>query len=533
MLKWAVTQKRQTPSAKCETSRPLVNGSVVRRRDSAPCKIVKRRESAARDKRRRSTTTARRKSAYCDEEKENQYTSTPIKSSEGEALKDIINLTPKERRLTLPKQEITDDLAYKEFADGRFKHKRKKRCLDPTHSSDSSKFFRPFETVDSHVRSLLVETNHKCDIKKTPHHEIKKLLPTTYAPTLPTYFMEYSPLNETNLLPPSICCSASKLKSSLDELYPPNKKARIEHVNDFLHQISHVAVVEESTDTIVETETKMSPLVQRLVDLRFNKNACDKRRDGINDSSFINELSLDQLVDAILDSSTESKSKEKETQQQVNLLPADDDSGFRSNSTENSHHIDSNYICKCTKTATKECSLNEKTVINLTETYNERCIDDFFARKRNSSSPVACSSQPKRQLLDNSNEHLNFTLKRQKCVRRRKNSSTDKVRKTVKVESANVKLPEVVESEISQEASKESVTVCESDMVSSLDSKATNNFRKTRRCLNFESPNSSLKQSAGFSASRGVIYLRIFAKGGELVLQGKKYCLIYFAHSVV
>lgn len=567
MLKWAVTQRRETTEAKCEVSRPLANGAAVKRRESAPCKIIKQRESVSRcskTKRRRSSTG--KKSVYCDDEKENQYTSTPIKSSEGEALRDIINLTPKEKRLTLfSKQEITDDPAYKEFADGRFKHKRKKRCLDPAHSKDAlvnsdddgSQFFKPFEAVDSHVRSLLVDNtnHHKCIKTKTPHQDIKKLLPQTYAPTLPTYFMEYSPLTETKVLPPSICCTVPRLKSTLDEQFPPNKKAKIEHVNDFLHQISHVTALERSdsqnvsTETIKGSEIKVSPLVQRLVDLRFNKNGCDKRREGINDSSFINELSLDQLVDAILDSSTEFETKtieevkapqEPEKSESNGRVPPQDgngsiDSGFRSNSTENSHHIDSNYVCKC-KTNTAKNISSERTVINLEEAYNERCIDDVTVRKRSLSNSPGCSSQPKRPFLENSTENINFTLKRQRCVRRRKNTSVEKVKRVLvhdKTETVKPSLPEVVECNNSFEISGESVLVCESDMVSSLDNNSsdsktvTENFRRIRRCLNFESPNSSLMQFARSSTPKtedkikGIVHLKLFYANGELVLQGK------------
>lgn len=475
MLKWAVTQKRDT---KCEVSR---DGVPIKRRESAPCKLVRQRET----KRRRSSNVANKKTDDNDENKENRYTSTPIKSCEGEALRDIINLTPKERRLTLAK---VDDVDYKEFASGRFKQKRKKRCLEAAHSKSDEEFFKPFESVDSHVRSLLVDTKqHQCGGKaKTPHQEIKKLLPTTYAPTLPTYFMEYSPLAESNLLPPSICCSVPRLKSSLDDLYPPNKKARIEHVNDFLHQISEAATLDEENATAkTETCTNVSPLVQRLVDLRFNKNNCDKRRTGVNDSSFINELSLDQLVDAILDSSADSATKSKQTL----------DSGFRSNSTENSHHINSNYICKC----------NEKTIINLEEKYNERCIDDVSRKRFSSSCDESATHIKRRQLTD-----ANFTLKRQKCVRRRKNSS---VKKLVVVPA--VKPPEVVD------------VSCESDMVSSLASGASQtDFRKTtRRCLNFESPDggeaaTSTPKDEG--KVRGIIYLKICLENGELVVQGKQ-----------
>lgn len=582
MLKWAVTHRRETTSSKCDATRPLAPESIAKRRESAPSStVIRRRESvssAVKVKRRRSST-GRRSSIYHDADKENQFTSTPIKNYDAEALRDVSNLTPKERRLTISKQSATDDPAYNDFANGRFKHKKKKRCLDPTHSQDilfnldntSSRFFRPFEAVDSHIESLLVNNdNCKCSKTKTPQQEVKKL-PTTYAPTLPKYSMEYSLFREANLLPPSICCPIPRLKPSLEELYPPNKKARIDHVNDFLNQISHVTSPEEdrsvfpsmnvSADTekeIVCNEIKVSPLVQRLVDLRFNKNGCDKRREGINDSSFINELSLDQLVDAILDSSAESDSKTIEERRQVkenelnetheeNLINTESerqilsnvnvsmDSGFRSNSTENSHHIDSNYVCKCSATVSSK-SINERTIINLEETYNERCVDDFPTRKRSSTNPMECSSQPKRLLLDSSYQNANFTLRRQKCIRRRKNSSAETGRKTVphnKIGTSRSKLPEVVSCNLNDNSfafSDRTLALGESDVVSSLEKNSSDlkvpadNFRKTRRCLKFESPDSSFVRCSTpkNEAPKGAIDLIISYENEELLLKGEK-----------
>lgn len=554
-MKWAVTHKRE--STKCDAARTLATESVVKRRESAPDSAVRKRRESVKIKRRRSST-GRRSSVYHDADKENQFTSTPIKNSDAEALRDVSNLTPKERRLTIYNRQ-EDDPAYNDFANGRCKQKKKKRCLDPTHSQDgiaNSMFFRPFETVDSHIESLLVnKDNCKCGKTKTPQQEVKKLLTTAYAPTLPTYSMEYSPFTQANLLAP-------RLKPALEELCPPNKKAKIDHVNDFLHQISHVTSPEEdatgfpSVECVRGSEIKVSPLVQRLVDLRFNKNGCDRRREGINDSSFINELSLDQLVDAILDSSAETDFKTIEEREQVkenelnetheeNLINTENerhqilsninvsvDSGFRSNSTENSHHIDSNFVCKCSAPAGNQ-TVNERTIINLEEPYNERCVDDFPTRKRSSTNPVECSTQPKRLLLDNSYESANFTLKRQKCIRRRKNSSAEKGKRTAPHNKAGTSKPKPPGCNLNDNSfefsDRTSVALGESDVVSSLESnssldlkKASDNFRKTRRCLNFESPDSSLReQSAETTAARGVLDLRISYECEELVLQGE------------
>lgn len=484
MLKWAVTQRRES-----DAGRPRTADAGTKRRRSG---------------------VARRRS---ERDKENRYTSTPIKSSEEHgALRDVSNLTPKEGR------GPREDVRCNDFA--RFEQKKKKkRCLDPAHS-DAGKFFRPFESVDSHIGSLLVEGRK------------------SFAPTLPTYSTEYSPFRATNLLAPNVCCS---LKPSLEELCPPNKKARIDHVNDFLHQISQVA---EASPEKAEGngEIKVSPLVQRLVDLRFNKRDCDKRRGGINDSSFINELSLDQIVDAILDSSGESKTAEERVKEnelnetrEENLINTENerlfnisaslDSGFRSNSTENSHHIDSNFFCRCNAGKSPE----EKTIINLEETYNERCVDVPASRKRPSAASEECGPRPKRRLLDDDAE---FTLRRQKCIRRRKNTSVETAKKALPLRRTEPKgnssdgRPSIY--------SENTPALSKSDVVSSLEKTCSDlqgpsvKIRSTRRCLKFDSPDDSSRELVRCSTpkseekgARGALSLKITYENEELLINGR------------
>ncbi|KAJ8920466.1 hypothetical protein NQ315_005334 [Exocentrus adspersus] len=170
-------------------------------------------------------------------------------------------------------------------------------------------------------------------------------------------------------------------------------------------------------------------------------------------------MSLDKIVDAILDTSDESirptvrralntslivniDSEEQESSRVLNEAIAlnveqeqrvfgagnvsenSSDSGFRSSTTENPHQLDNNFICKCNNNnkSTDSIVAIDQTIIPIDETYNERCIDeDRSSRKRPSSTTIGCESDPKRALLDKSFEVASsFTLKRQRCIRRRR-----------------------------------------------------------------------------------------------------------------
>ncbi|CAH2004683.1 unnamed protein product [Acanthoscelides obtectus] len=98
------------------------------------------------------------------------------------------------------------------------------------------------------------------------------------------------------------------------------------------------------------------------------------------------------------------------------------DSGFRSSATDNPHSLDNNFQCKCNNN--HKDSVTEKTIIQLDETYNERCVDEN-TRKRPAIGDSEATS-PKRLHLDQSNNELEFTLKRQKCIRRKRPQSIEK-----------------------------------------------------------------------------------------------------------
>lgn len=509
MLKWTVTNRRETTDSLLPPAATVCTTSS-KSRTSISSQPKRRRSSTS----RRSSALKRTSSVYNDEDKENQFTSTPIKSSDEHShqdiLRDVSNLTPKDgpsRRKIAKKQE--DDPGYLDFARSHSKQKRKKRCVDPTHNKNSStNYFRPFEAVDSHIGSLLVK---KEPCACTPAGKIKT---NTYAPTLPTPSVDFSPCIAR-------CLHSASKGLNLDEIYPPHKRPKIDHVNDFLHQISFVTSPEDDRLAFPKSnllpppkeEFKVSPLVQRLVDLRFSKLSPD----NADNSSLINELSLDQIVDAILDSSHESDEnttrREKENQlnetREDNLRNAESekafdkvsfDSGFKSTSTENSHHLDSNFVCKCNRT--KRCNLEEeKTIIDIAGSFNERCVDEqVTTRKRDSSVLDDCDATFKAKRPNT--EDANFTLKRQKCIRRRKTTTSQSKSKPNKENLVNDTFFDSWD--LTENATKETNT--QSDKV-----------RSTRRCLTFESPD---KSYAKYNPE-GVLDLNINYKDGELKVKGK------------
>ncbi|CAH1184618.1 unnamed protein product, partial [Phyllotreta striolata] len=273
-----------------------------------------------------------------------------------------------------------------------------------TLDSQTSNYFRPFEAVDSHIEGL-----ESCACARKPGAQgVKKKIVDTYAPTLPTFASEYSPcaLRTTHRLETLNRHSSKKLPANvniLDDL-PPNKKQKIDHVNDFLHQISFIASPENHGCIAASVAgEKITPLVKRFLDFRFNKTK--ELADNPNDSSFINNLSLDKIVDVLIDDSDAGATKNPVEQAEATSENSSD-SGFRSSNTENSHKLDNNFQCKCNNN-----NYEEKTIIQIDETYNERCVDDV-ARKRKSNETLT------KKGLDASRG--DFTLKRQKCVRRRK-----------------------------------------------------------------------------------------------------------------
>ncbi|XP_018580022.1 uncharacterized protein LOC108917757 [Anoplophora glabripennis] len=466
MLKWTVIPRRD--AEKPDASRPL----------SPTCRTDAKLTTPKSKSKRRRSSTARRSSLHkrssldaLEADKENQFTSTPIKSSDNflqlEALRDVSNLTPTDKRRIPSAKKCKSDRKHAAPATSpRLQHKKKKRCRN-SHGIDAnsqcSNYFKPFETVDSHIEGIL--NDEACNCKRTSGSCIKRV-PDIYAPTLP---MIYTPCP----LRTPLCRNGASLqplaKALEEESIPPNKKPKIDHINDFLQQITHVSSPEtsnlqfpglilNSTTKIFPKELKVSPLVKKFLDLKFNKVSVDSRLEtNSNDSSLINDMSLDKIVDAILDTTddsirptvrralntslivnvnendlNETREHEQKTFGVENVSENSSDSGFRSSTTENRHQLDINFICKCNNNNREKIIDSnipiDKTLIPIDETFNERCVDeDLSSRKRPSSTVLDCETNSKRVFLDKSlGETTNFTLKRQKCIRRRR---TDEMRK--------------------------------------------------------------------------------------------------------
>lgn len=355
MLKWTVTNKRN-PTEKSEMRRHSTAGFFTATQE------LQNDRKEMRQKRRRSLTSRRssitktRKDSFCLEaDKENRFTSTPIKSSDKNyqavSFRDMSNITPKNGSNRDPfsdkKVKYEKRMLEREFSPVKPKQK-KKRCLDPKHGHDilfsPTNYFQAFEAVDSNIEMPLVKDVKICPCKKlnakTPTKEkrqnssakVNLLKPhniNPYAPTLPTFGVEYSPLqlaSITSRVPPIFPNNGRFLHNN----YPCYKKAKVDHVNDFLQQISLANSPEEEEAALFredfkerlsavksrKEDGKITPLVKRLVDLTVSKTGCgnDKKEEHqINDdSSFINDLSLDKLVDAILENGSDDEEKSKE-----------------------------------------------------------------------------------------------------------------------------------------------------------------------------------------------------------------------------
>ncbi|XP_074034007.1 protostome-specific GEF isoform X2 [Leptinotarsa decemlineata] len=485
MLKWTVMARRDS-TCKPEDSRPLPSEYPTPSRTSTPRTKSKRRRSSTS---RRSSIHKRNSLDALEADKENQFTSTPIKSDNFlpfEALRDVSNLTPtlkeKSRDPYLDNHRIISSKKGKSekknqrtpFATPKHtQQKKKKQCIS-SHSDDffqgdsqTSNYFRPFETVDSHIEGILPDEVYSC--KKPTMLCVKKRVPDTYAPTLPTFSSDYSPcpMRTTHCLETLSRNSSKKLpplaKLLEDENLPPSKKPKIDHVSDFLHQITFITSPDtiqpcfpNSPDKQLLQRDQVTPLVKKFLGFKFNKSK-PNHNNNHNSSSFINNMSLDKIVDAILDSTDESirptvrralnsginetvdcDNEHNETLQEnmmnlvqeqknaiENVSENSSDSGFRSSTTENSHQLGSNFVCKCS-TKKKQISVDDKTIIQVNETFNERCVDRAPAtRKRPSSTMRDCETDVKKIILDTSQQE-NFTLKRQKCVRRKKPFSIEK-----------------------------------------------------------------------------------------------------------
>lgn len=432
MLKWTVAKRDAFPHL--DTARRSSMGGCTNAASAASVgsaqKSKRRRSSTGR--RRSSTGGNRRRNSLClDLDKENRFTSTPIKDEafQADAFRDVSNLTPKDASRSARRRSDCKKSLYSP--------KKKKPCLEKAHISedfllnlDNTNYFKPFEAVDSHIEGSYHPAANKdpitvgltdcgCQYSKTP-------VSKRYAPTLPTFALDYSPT-------PAVCNTS---------LCQP----KIDHVNDFLQRISLITSPEELKlrlpgyrpkpmvpSHIVETPS----LVKRFIDSR----RFPTRNTNANDSSFINDLSLDKIVDAILDSSSSDPSGSESSQGDLpdngeeeenecnrtkeenfineqqcrssntsgtsrisgsSVITTSTDSGFRSSTTEISNDTYSISSRKTTKT-TEE--FEEKTMINLEGTFNERCVD-VSSRKRPSNQFDLKIEEPQ--------------LKRQKCIRQKK-----------------------------------------------------------------------------------------------------------------
>lgn len=282
----------------------------------------------------------------------------------------------------------------------------------------------------------------------------------------------------------------------------------------------------------IPTEVKVSPLVKKLVDLRFSQLTLENKT---NESSLINDLSLDQIVNAIINSSIESSNTEPMNEQNAknethedNLINTErqtlcsPDSGFKSSTTEYSHQLEGNFQCRCKSSMIAQTNCTwEKTIINMNETFNERCVDEVRVRSRkraSSTPPESCSKKP--HMNKSEDDNINFTLKRQRCIRRRK--TEDEKKKLTKTDihflddDSFENIPnDKISTPLRQSSPNETFT-----LFTPMD---TN--RKSRRCLLFESPTSlsesSLATNNSIKEVRGSMDLSIQHENGTLHVNGK------------
>ncbi|GLV42022.1 Protostome-specific GEF [Carabus blaptoides fortunei] len=219
--------------------------------------------------------------------------------------------------------------------------------------------------------------------------------------------------------------------TNLEEHCPQNKRAKIDHVNDFLHQISFITSPEDVRIRNVKyaagldnenNDVTVSPLLRKFVDLRFSQisyageGKVHPATDNVDDSAAFNDMSLDKIIDAILDTTAGSEQLE---------LRNSSNNHLQNENEQNQIHEDNliNIVQEKQLTYTLENSPNidekdlvDKSVRDLTPD------DDINKRKRSSVSLCEERNDSKRRNVDNveGDTDTSFALKRQKCVRRRR-----------------------------------------------------------------------------------------------------------------
>lgn len=361
MLKWTIAKREQA----------LVGAKPARTATSS-CTTQRRSIDALRERKQR-RHSARRASLCVRLDKENRGITTPTTRTDCDvkALRDVSNLTPTPR-------SFCDDSSPTRIVP----RARKKQCLDPGHLKQHQ--------LPEGLLNIPLQNNNCPSISQT-----------VYSSTLPSLQMEYSPcLREATcpggsvtkypyqLLPhlkPSNLNHLNNL-NNINYLNPTEnntKRLKIDHVDDFLHQISYITSPEELQIKPTAKQKRISsakqvsvtPLLKKIVDLRFSQISTSINVDK-DDSTGFNDLSLDKIVDAILDT-TESEERISAIDTETQII----------NENQN-----------------VEIQLNTCTSMNI--------------------SIVDAKEITKRKRTKSITEDDSFKLKRQKCVRRRKQQNT-------------------------------------------------------------------------------------------------------------
>lgn len=424
MLKWTVANRRETDGETSVQRHPATNSCSITQRRSIDA--IRERKERRRSARRASLCLRNRN------DKENQclsstptskYTPETLYPSDTKVLRDVSNITPNTHPTSANHNRILQDndtISTSNLSPPRtLMRQRKKQCVNPSHG-------RNYPDINE-VKRLLLNESNICHTE--PQIEIENERGTNFASTLPTFQTEYSPCSLINFCNPTNCTSKPtfpyqslttlpQFKSVLQDACSPSKKPKIDHVNDFLHQISFITSPEDirirnakliDLQNSNRTEINVSPLLRKISDLRFSKisySPDDKVlpvSSPLDDSTAFNDMSLDKIVDAILDTTIGSEHlelRETELVQKDNEINQVNEENLVNNAQEKEE-----YLLR-TETSDIVNNLNNTTQIN----------EDTTKRKRT----VSCTELSVSKRFMESIADSSFTLKRQKCIRRRK-----------------------------------------------------------------------------------------------------------------
>lgn len=445
MLKWTVANKRE---ASTETTAPV---AAPVRRTSTDRTIQRRSVDGLRDRKQR-RKSARRTSLCLRPGKENRFSTTPnnkldvLTSTDGKALRDVSNITPKNntapRRLSSGKPRrksiYTDDNIETNPSVKPLIRQRKKQCLNPSHAKN----LLNVQDVNCGQSCSCCENNSQQDEVAI----VQKPLP--FASTLPSFQMEYSPCSLRNTQTSTISTNFRTTlpyrnlpymkyvdETNSEEHCPQKKRAKIDHVSDFLHQISFITSPEDVRIRNVKCaagldnehkDVTVSPLLRKFVDLQFSQISYAKEgkvhpvTDNVDDSAAFNDMSLDKIIDAILDTTAGSERLELRNSSNNNL---------QNENEQNEIHEENliNIVQEKQLTYTPENSvyMDEKDLVEKSPrdlTPELSVDDDINKRKRSLASLCDERNDSKRRNMDivECDTDSSFALKRQKCVRRRR-----------------------------------------------------------------------------------------------------------------